>query len=63
MTSRPVADRPNISGMKGQTSGYRHGMGTREDDDGLRSEVGQTLVLFGMGLAVVLVGLLAGLGL
>jgi hypothetical protein len=39
-------------------------MRTRDDDDdGLRSEVGGTLVLFGMGLAVVLVGLLAGLGL
>lgn len=33
------------------------------DDDGLRSEVGQSLVLFGMSLAVVLVGLLVGLGL
>jgi hypothetical protein len=33
------------------------------DDDGLRSEVGQTLALFGMSLAVVLVGLLVGLGL
>jgi hypothetical protein len=33
------------------------------DDDGLRSEVGQTLALFGMSLAVVLIGLLAGLGL
>jgi hypothetical protein len=53
----------DISGMKGHASGYRDGMRTRDDDDGLRSEVGQTLVLFGMGLAVVLVGLLAGLGL
>jgi hypothetical protein len=33
------------------------------EDDGLRSEVGQTLALFGMSLAVVLVGLLVGLGL
>jgi hypothetical protein len=33
------------------------------DDDGLRSELRQTLALFGMGLAVVLVGLLAGMGL
>ncbi len=32
-------------------------MQTRDDDDGLRSEVGQTLALFGMSLAVVLVGL------
>jgi hypothetical protein len=33
------------------------------DDDDLRNELGQTLALFGMGLAVVLVGLLAGMGL
>lgn len=38
-------------------------MRERDDDDGLRSEVGQSLALFGMGLAVVLVGLLVGLGL
>ena len=41
-------------------------METRNDDedlDDLRSELGQTLTLFGMGLAVVLVGLLMGLGL
>ena len=49
--------------MNGHASGYRENMRTRDDDDGLRSEVGQSLVLFGMGLAVVLVGLLAGLGL
>ena len=42
--------------------GYRNSMRTRDDDD-LRSELGQTLTLFGMGLAVVLVGLLVGLGL
>jgi hypothetical protein len=35
----------------------------RDDDDGLRGELGQTLALFGMGLAVVLLGLLAGMGL
>jgi hypothetical protein len=34
-----------------------------EKDDELRSELGQTLTLFGMGLAVVLIGLLVGLGL
>jgi len=34
-----------------------------DDDDGLRGEVGQTLALFGMSLAVVLIGLLVGLGL
>jgi hypothetical protein len=38
-------------------------MQTRDDDDGLRNEVGQSLALFGMSLAVVLVGLLVGLGL
>jgi hypothetical protein len=41
-------------------------MGPSDDDrpdDGLRSEVGQTLTLFGMGVAVVLIGLLAGMGL
>jgi hypothetical protein len=41
-----------------------HGRTTRtRDDDGLRGEVGQSLALFGMGLAVVMVGLLVGLGL
>ena len=48
--------------MEPPTSGYRRRMQSR-DDDGLRSEVGQTLALFGMSLAVVLVGLLVGLGL
>jgi hypothetical protein len=38
-------------------------MRTRDEEDDLRSEVGQTLALFGMSLAVVLVGLLVGLGL
>jgi hypothetical protein len=38
-------------------------MQTRDDDDRLRSEVGQTLVLFGMSLVVLLLGLLVGLGL
>jgi hypothetical protein len=38
-------------------------MRTSHDDDDLRSELGQTLTLFGMGVAVVLVGLLMGLGL
>jgi hypothetical protein len=49
--------------MNRHASGNREGMRTRHDDDELRSEVGQSLVLFGMGLAVVLVGLLVGLGL
>jgi hypothetical protein len=48
--------------MEGPTPGYHQDMRTREDDD-LRSELGQTLTLFGMGLAVVLIGLLVGLGL
>lgn len=42
--------------------GIKGDMRTR-DDDGSRSEVGQSLVLFGMGLPVVLIGLLVGLGL
>ncbi len=48
--------------MEGPGRGYRKHMRTRDDDD-LRSELGQTLTLFGMGLAVVLAGLLMGLGL
>jgi hypothetical protein len=52
----------DIRGMEPNASGY--GRTAREhDDDGLRSEVGQSLALFGMSLAVVLVGLLVGLGL
>lgn len=50
-------------GMERRGSGYQPGMRTRDDDDGLWSELGQTLTLFGMGLAVVLIGLLMGLGL
>jgi hypothetical protein len=49
--------------MKQGTSGYEERMRTRDDDDGLRGEVGQTLALFGMSLAVVLIGLLVGMGL
>jgi hypothetical protein len=56
---RPTTD---IEGMERDATGYGRTMRTR-DDDALRSEVGQSLVLFGMGLAVVLVGLLVGLGL
>jgi hypothetical protein len=55
--------RSDTSGMEGPTSGYERRMRMRDDEDGLRSEVGQTLALFGMSLAVVLVGLLVGLGL
>jgi hypothetical protein len=50
-------------GMEEPTSGYEHYMRSRDDDDGLRDEVGQTLALFGMSLAVVLIGLLVGMGL
>jgi hypothetical protein len=50
-------------GMEPRGSGYQRNMRTRDDDDGLWSELGQTLTLFGMGLAVVLIGLLMGLGL
>jgi hypothetical protein len=49
--------------MERRTSGYEERMQARDDDDDLRGEVGQTLALFGMSLAVVLVGLLVGLGL
>jgi hypothetical protein len=47
--------------MERTPHGYRPSM--EMDDESLRSEVGQTLALFGMSLAVVLVGLLIGLGL
>jgi len=49
--------------MEGPTSGHQRRTWTSDDDVSLRSEVGQTLALFGMSLAVVLVGLLVGLGL
>ena len=49
--------------MEGRRPGYPRSMRTRDDDDGLRSELGQTLALFGMGLAVILLGLLMGLNL
>ena len=58
-----LAPRSDTSGMEQPTSGYERRMQTHGDDDGLRSEVGQSLVLFGMSLVVVLVGLLVGLGL
>jgi hypothetical protein len=54
---------PTFIRMERSTSGYEQAMRTHDDDDGLRSEVGQTLALFGMSLAVVLIGLLVGLGL
>jgi hypothetical protein len=53
----------DIFRMERPPSGYQRHMRTRDDEDDLRSEVGQTLALFGMSLAVVLVGLLVGLGL
>lgn len=56
-------ERSDTSGMEPRPSEYQRRMRSRDDDDGLRSEVGQTLALFGMSLAVVLVGLLVGLGL
>jgi hypothetical protein len=49
--------------MEQPTAGGQRRIQSRDDDDALRGEVGQTLALFGMGLAVVLVGLLVGLGL
>ena len=54
---------PTSSVWNGPPSGYQRRMRTGDDEDDLRSEVGQTLALFGMSLAVVLVGLLVGLGL
>ena len=60
-SSPPIGS--DISGMEGRRTGYRPDMEVRDGDDGLRSELGQTLALFGMGLAVVLIGLLVGLGL
>jgi hypothetical protein len=48
--------------MERSSEGYRDSVRVHDDDD-LRSELGQTLTLFGMGLAVVLIGLLIGLGL
>jgi hypothetical protein len=54
----------DIPDMERDASGYGRTMRAHDDDDdGLRSEVGQSLALFGMGLAVVLIGLLVGLGL
>jgi hypothetical protein len=53
----------DIPGMERDASGYGRTMQAHDDDDGLRSEVGQSLALFGMGFAVVLIGLLVGLGL
>jgi hypothetical protein len=49
--------------MEGRASGYERSVEPGDDEDGLRSEVGQSLALFGMCLAVMLVGLLVGLGL
>ena len=63
MISSLPPERSDTSGMQEPTTGYQRRMQSRDDDDGLRSEVGQTLALFGMSLAVVLVGLLVGLGL
>ena len=57
------ASKADSFGMERRRSGYLRGMRARDDDDGLWSELGQTLTLFGMGLAVVLIGLLMGLGL
>jgi hypothetical protein len=48
--------------MEGPDGGYERRLRTRDDDD-LGGEVGQSLALFGMSLAVVLLGLLVGLAL
>ena len=51
--------------MERPTRGYHPTMESPPDetDDGLRSELGQTLALFGMILAVVLIAVLVGFGL
>lgn len=49
-------------GMQRTDPGYERNMRTSGEDD-LKSEVGQTLALFGMGLAIVLFGLLVGMAL
>ena len=48
--------------MRRTDRGYDYDMRTSGEDD-LKSEVGQTLALFGMGLAIVLFGLLVGMAL
>jgi hypothetical protein len=48
--------------MERPDRGHADRMRTRGEDD-LRNEVGQTLALFGMGLAIVLIGLLVGMAL
>lgn len=64
MTLKMSGTSTDIPGMERDASGYERAMQAHDDDDdGLRSEVGQSLALFGMGLAVVLIGLLVGLGL
>jgi hypothetical protein len=45
--------------MERRRPGSRRGVRSRHDD--LRQELGQTLTLFGMGVAVIVVGLLMGL--
>ena len=55
-----------MEGMERPTRGYHLSMEPppeETDDDGLKSELGQTLALFGMILAVVLIVVLVGLGL
>lgn len=47
-------------GMHRTDPGYERNMRPSREDD-LKSEVGQTLALFGTGLAIVLFGLLVGM--
>ena len=51
-----------MEGMERPTRGYHLDMERPPEgsDDGLRSELGQTLALFGMILAVVLIAVLIG---
>ena len=62
MTLKDLPIRSDDPGMRRTDRGYDYDMRTSGEDD-LKSEVGQTLALFGMGLAIVLFGLLVGMAL
>jgi hypothetical protein len=57
----PACGIAGSSGMYRSSSGYVPTM--QRHDENLRSELGQTLALFGMAVALVLAVLLAGIGL
>ena len=62
MILKDLPIRSDDPGMRRIDRGYDTDMRTSGEDD-LKSEVGQTLALFGMGLAIVLFGLLVGMAL